>query len=177
MKFKNFSGADPSSLRRGRMAPCWYSRLLYSNLLGTSIFIETPEIIHGIPLKLLANLRFSIMRYTVWNCISHIKKKKYTIWSDVWNKPYSPEWPNSDLLPNSPSCLTIRISKANWKEKSSSISKVTWVFRNLKNSLAVQFNGTSVPSLSLLSSLLTYQTVVSNRHCPLGRHHHMFAEL
>ena len=22
---------------------CWYSRLLYSNLLATSIFIETPE--------------------------------------------------------------------------------------------------------------------------------------
>ena len=24
------------------MAPFWYSRLLYSNLLATSIFIETP---------------------------------------------------------------------------------------------------------------------------------------
>ena len=28
--------------RRGLTAPCWYSRLLDSNLLATSIFIETP---------------------------------------------------------------------------------------------------------------------------------------
>ena len=34
---------DPLLLprKRGLMAPCWYSRLLYSNLLATSIFIET----------------------------------------------------------------------------------------------------------------------------------------
>ena len=29
--------------KRGLTAPCWYSWLLYSNLLATSIFIETPE--------------------------------------------------------------------------------------------------------------------------------------
>ena len=28
--------------RRGLTAPCWYSRLLYPNLLATSIIIETP---------------------------------------------------------------------------------------------------------------------------------------
>ena len=28
--------------KRGLTAPCWYSQLLYSNLLATSIFIETP---------------------------------------------------------------------------------------------------------------------------------------
>ena len=30
--------------RRGLTAHCWYSRLLYSNLLATSIIIETPEL-------------------------------------------------------------------------------------------------------------------------------------
>ena len=32
----------PFPLKRRLMAPCWYSRLLFSNLLATSIFIETP---------------------------------------------------------------------------------------------------------------------------------------
>ena len=35
--------ADPLPPKnKGLMAACWYSRLLYSNLLATSIFIETP---------------------------------------------------------------------------------------------------------------------------------------
>ena len=32
---------DPPG-RRGLIAPCWYSQLLYSNLLATSVIIETP---------------------------------------------------------------------------------------------------------------------------------------
>ena len=32
----------PRHRKRRPTAPCWYSRLLYSNLLATSIFIETP---------------------------------------------------------------------------------------------------------------------------------------
>ena len=32
----------PSPRKRGLTVPCWYSRLLYSNLLATSLFIETP---------------------------------------------------------------------------------------------------------------------------------------
>ena len=42
--YKIFRGArrpDPPR-RRGLTAHCWYSRLLYSNLLATSIIIETP---------------------------------------------------------------------------------------------------------------------------------------
>ena len=30
--------------KRGLTAPCWYSLLLYSNLLATSVFIETPDL-------------------------------------------------------------------------------------------------------------------------------------
>ena len=44
--FKIFSicAQTPSPPRkRGLTASCWYSRLLYSNLLATSISIETPE--------------------------------------------------------------------------------------------------------------------------------------
>ena len=43
-----FSGHVPNTpppplpRKRGLMAPFWYSQLLYSNLLATSIFIETP---------------------------------------------------------------------------------------------------------------------------------------
>ena len=33
----------PPPRKRGPTAPCWYSRLLYSNLLATSTFIETPD--------------------------------------------------------------------------------------------------------------------------------------
>ena len=41
---KIFWGSTPPDppRRRGLTAPCWYSRLLYSNLLATSIIIETP---------------------------------------------------------------------------------------------------------------------------------------
>ena len=49
LKFQNFLGQNapgqtlPSPSRRGLAAPCcWNSQLLYSNLLATSIFIETP---------------------------------------------------------------------------------------------------------------------------------------
>ena len=44
-KFSELECAQsPSSPRkRGATAPCWYCRLLYSNLLATSIFNETPE--------------------------------------------------------------------------------------------------------------------------------------
>ena len=46
LKFKNFLGEHaPDPLRnRGLTAPCWYSQLLYSNLLATStkIIIENP---------------------------------------------------------------------------------------------------------------------------------------
>ena len=52
------------------------ARCIFNSLLGVSsgdetlrlmfdILLETPEIIRGISLKLLAYLRFSIMRYTV----------------------------------------------------------------------------------------------------------------
>ena len=39
-----FWGSTPPDppRRRGLTAPCWYSRLLYPNLLATSIIIETP---------------------------------------------------------------------------------------------------------------------------------------
>ena len=42
--FKIFWGSKPPDppRKKGKMTPCWYSRLLYSNLLATSIFIETP---------------------------------------------------------------------------------------------------------------------------------------
>ena len=44
--FKIFWGSMPPDplppRKRGLTAPCWYSRLLDSNLLATSIFIETP---------------------------------------------------------------------------------------------------------------------------------------
>ena len=48
-KFKIFWGSLPPETplppqKRGPMAPCWYSRLLYSNLLATSIIIETPVV-------------------------------------------------------------------------------------------------------------------------------------
>ena len=33
----------PPPRKRGPTAACWYSRLLYSNLLATSAFIETPD--------------------------------------------------------------------------------------------------------------------------------------
>ena len=41
---KIFWGSTPPDppRRRGLTAPCWYSRLLYPNLLATSIIIETP---------------------------------------------------------------------------------------------------------------------------------------
>ena len=49
LKFQNFLGQNapgqtlPSPSRRGLAAPCcWNSQLLYSNLLATSIFIQTP---------------------------------------------------------------------------------------------------------------------------------------
>ena len=32
----------PHPRKRGLMAPCWYSRLLYSKLLATSVIIESP---------------------------------------------------------------------------------------------------------------------------------------
>ena len=46
LKFQNFPGKNvprppPPSRKRGLTAPCWYSWLLDSNLLATSIFIET----------------------------------------------------------------------------------------------------------------------------------------
>ena len=55
-EISKFSGAEhtqtpfpalppPPTRKRGPMIPCWYSRLLYSNLLATSIsnpFIQTP---------------------------------------------------------------------------------------------------------------------------------------
>ena len=46
--FKIFCGRmrprTPPPRKRGLMAPCWYSWLLYSNLLTTSIFIEAPDV-------------------------------------------------------------------------------------------------------------------------------------
>ena len=43
----------PPHLQKGTNDPLWYSRLSYSNLLGTSIFIETPVklMVHGLSLK------------------------------------------------------------------------------------------------------------------------------
>ena len=32
----------PPPRKKGLMAPCWYNELLFSNLLATSIYIETP---------------------------------------------------------------------------------------------------------------------------------------
>ena len=47
LKFQNFlRGGDPPR-RRGLTAPCWYSLLLYSNLLATSIIIETPDYMYS----------------------------------------------------------------------------------------------------------------------------------
>ena len=50
MKFQNFVGKQvpehhppPPPLKKGTNSPLWYSRLLYLNLLDTSMFIETPE--------------------------------------------------------------------------------------------------------------------------------------
>ena len=34
----------PPARKRRLMAPCWYSQLLYSNLLAAQIFIETPGV-------------------------------------------------------------------------------------------------------------------------------------
>ena len=41
--FKIFWGSMPPDTtgKSGLLAPCWYSRLLYLNLLATSVFIET----------------------------------------------------------------------------------------------------------------------------------------
>ena len=48
MKFQNFvvkqvPNPPPSPLQKGNNSPLWYSRLLYLNLLDTSMFIETRE--------------------------------------------------------------------------------------------------------------------------------------
>ena len=46
-EISKFSGLEraqsPFSRQKGEQAPCWYCRLLYSNLQATSIFNETPE--------------------------------------------------------------------------------------------------------------------------------------
>ena len=51
LKFQNFLSMEHAATSdpprgTGLLAPCWYSGLLYSNLLATSIIIETPGVIH-----------------------------------------------------------------------------------------------------------------------------------
>ena len=93
LKFQNFLRQNtprpsPSPLqKRGPTAPCWYSQLLYSNLLATSTFIETPllntkkaklinKLIVRLPDRILHRITFFFCLLDLF--ILDLKKKKKT---------------------------------------------------------------------------------------------------
>ena len=59
--------------RRGLTAPCWHSRLLYSNLLTTSVIIETTE------LCIVQNYYLDVIIFKIY------------IWSNPHQSPTSPQ--------------------------------------------------------------------------------------